>query len=329
MGRVGDFQLQGGWQRRVILSVVLSIVAYAVWIFYSDADQVVVALQGMSWWQLALIFSLSLLNYFFRFLRWHAYLIHFSHHVPWHKSLAYYLAGFALTTTPGKAGEAIRSFYLHRHGVRYATSFAALFSERILDLLVMVLLSTLVLIFFPDYRWIFLVVAFVVLFFMLGLRSTGWLHRLYARKKARLSERVCRLAGHLLQMLDLAGGLMRGRMLVMSVLLGLLAWGAEGLAFALLIGFVGGAIGIAAGVSIYSASVLVGALSFVPGGLGGTEAVMEILLTASGISAASAVAAILLCRLATLWFAVVIGGVVMGYLTLKGSNDGEDTYAKR
>ena len=70
-------------------------------------------------------------------------------------------------------------------------------------------------------------------------------------------------------------------------------------------------------ISIYSASVLVGALSFVPGGLGGTEAAMEVMLTASGVDMPVAVAAVLLCRLATLWFAVIIGGAVMGWLAWK------------
>jgi len=316
-GMSGAAQLQPShqhWLRRVILSVVLSIIAYALWVFYSDAGQVADALLRMQPWQFALVLGLSLLNYLLRFARWQLYLRHLGHQVPWRASLAYYVAGFALTTTPGKAGEAIRSYFLHRHGVRYATSIAALFSERILDLLVMVLLSALALLFFPEYRWLFLITAAIVAAFMIALRHVDRLRR---PGDDTSHSRLRRGLHHVLGMLEMSGALMRGRLLYVGIGLGLLAWGAEGLGFALLVPFVGGQIDIAAGVSIYSASVLVGALSFIPGGLGGTEAVMSLLLTASGVDLATSVAAILLCRLATLWFAVVIGGMVMGMLALR------------
>ncbi|RMH62039.1 MAG: UPF0104 family protein [Zetaproteobacteria bacterium] len=311
------------WLRRVILSVVVSIIAYAIWVFYSDADRVTAALARMQVWQFALVLALSLLNYLLRFLRWQLYLRHFGHAIPWPTSLAYYVAGFALTTTPGKAGEAIRSFFLHRHGVRYTASIAALFAERILDMLVMVLLSTLALLFFPEYRWLFLLTALIVVVFMFALRHVGRLRR---QGDADSASRLRRALHHALNMMEMSGALMRGPLLPISIVLGLLAWGAEGLGFALLVPFVGGEIDVAAGISIYSASVLVGALSFIPGGLGGTEAVMSLLLTASGVDLAISVAAILLCRLATLWFAVVIGGLVMGALALRNDHEHGETH---
>jgi len=56
-------------------------------------------------------------------------------------------------------------------------------------------------------------------------------------------------------------------------------------------------------------------LSFLPGGLGVTEGAMTLALVegAAHFDRASAVAATLLTRLATLWFAVVLG---IGFLAL-------------
>jgi uncharacterized protein (TIRG00374 family) len=58
----------------------------------------------------------------------------------------------------------------------------------------------------------------------------------------------------------------------------------------------------------FAISTIVGALSAIPGGLGATEAslagLLALLLT---LPAATAAAATLLLRLATLWFAVLIG----------------------
>ena len=64
-------------------------------------------------------------------------------------------------------------------------------------------------------------------------------------------------------------------------------------------------------VFIYAFAMLVGALSFLPGGLGGSEAAMIALLSLNGFPEASAVTATLICRLATLWFAVGLGAIFL------------------
>ena len=57
--------------------------------------------------------------------------------------------------------------------------------------------------------------------------------------------------------------------------------------------------------------MLVGSLSFLPGGLGTNEAVMIGLLVMNGLPEVAAVSATLICRLATLWFAVALGAGFM------------------
>jgi glycosyltransferase 2 family protein len=88
---------------------------------------------GIERWLLLLL--LSVLNYGLRFLRWLRYIHRLGYRIPVGRHCAYYLAGFGLTVSPGKAGEAIRGVYLKDHGVPYSATLAALFSERVLDLL--------------------------------------------------------------------------------------------------------------------------------------------------------------------------------------------------
>jgi len=57
--------------------------------------------------------------------------------------------------------------------------------------------------------------------------------------------------------------------------------------------------------------MLVGALSFLPGGLGGAEATMVALLILNHVDQPQSVAATILIRLATLWFAVVLGVIAL------------------
>ena len=65
-------------------------------------------------------------------------------HLDVYKRQLYYLSGFAFTVSPAKAGEAVRSLYLRSYGVTYSQSIAALFVERLQDLLAMVLLASLI-----------------------------------------------------------------------------------------------------------------------------------------------------------------------------------------
>jgi uncharacterized membrane protein YbhN (UPF0104 family) len=59
---------------------------------------------------------------------------------------------------------------------------------------------------------------------------------------------------------------------------------------------------------IYALASLAGSAAFfLPAGIGGMEIVMTTLLVAHGAPLRTAVIATLLCRIATLWFAVLIG----------------------
>jgi uncharacterized protein (TIRG00374 family) len=93
--------------------------------------------------------------------------------------------------------------------------------------------------------------------------------------------------------------------------LSLVAWTAEAWAFHLILQRMGPDIGLTLAVSIYAISMLAGALSFMPGGLGGAEAAMIALLSAAGVDMAQAISATIIIRLTTLWFAVGIGVVAM------------------
>jgi uncharacterized protein (TIRG00374 family) len=104
--------------------------------------------------------------------------------------------------------------------------------------------------------------------------------------------------------------------LLYATALSTLAWGLEVVGLGvILMGFEGVTLGWEATSFAYSASTIVGALAMMPGGLGVTEAGMTGLLSALGDEAmtpAVATAATMLVRLATLWWAVLIGLLAFG-----------------
>lgn len=282
-----------------------------------DLAQVASALAHLHYRDLALIFGLSLLNYALRFGRWQWYLTTMGHALRPATSLLNYLAGFAFTMTPGKAGEAVRSVYLKSHGVSYKESLAALLSERLLDLLAIVLLACVAVIWYDRYRWIVLFTGVLVLLGIWWITHPTFLEALRRLSACRRFETLKWLPHKLRVLFETSRALLQFPAIYGGLLLGLVAWGAEGMGLYYSVAGMGLAVSASQAVGIYAVSILAGVLSFLPGGLGSTETVMGLLLLLSGVDPAHAVAATLLCRIATLWFAIAIGFVAIVVLELK------------
>lgn len=300
-----------GWRYRVLIGSVafsalgyLGISLWGGWQAVSDAISRVGLLGG------AQIGVLILIGYGLRFLRWQVYLNALRHPLPWWPSLKIYLAGFALTTTPGKAGEALRGVLLRRWNVPYANSFAALFSERLSDLLAMVLLALLGLSRYPE--WLSIIVACLVLVTCgVQLISRQQLLEAIERRISQGRGWISRLLCNVVHVLHQSRHLHSPQRLVGTTVLSLSAWSLEALVFHWILNAMGVDVALTFAVFVYAVSMLAGALSFMPGGLGSAEAVMVALLVSSDVAVADAIAATVLLRLATLWFAVGVGGAML------------------
>lgn len=296
--------------RALVLSVLVAAAGYlaiSVWTGWVDVRQ---AFGSIGMTGMAIALALSLVNYGLRFLRWQWYLSIMGNVVPWRSSGRIYLAGFALTTTPGKAGETLRSVLLKNWGVSYAQSLAAFLSERLSDLVAILILSLAGLLSSPWGKEFVVGGIAVVMTVMLLLSRKGWLQFLHVRTANR-NKLPIRLLHHGLHILLEAHRCHTSTTVVAATLLSIVAWSAEAFAFYLLLHQLGSDLSLAFSVFVYAVSMLAGALSFLPGGLGGTEAVMISLLLSSGMPGSEAVAATVLIRLATLWFAVLLGMVAL------------------
>jgi len=293
--------------RSLLWSVLLGMGLYAVLVVAADVDKVSDSMRRLGWDGLAVALSLVLFNYLFRFLRWEYNLKRLGHQVEHRQSLLYYFSGFAFTPTPGKAGEGLRSVWYKRHGVSYVHSLAAFFTERFLDVSAVVLLTAAVAWAFPLTRWPIFALAAILIAVLPVVHHAGlqaWALRLVARIPF---DRIRKVSHHLLELLKSASVLLRGGTLYGGLLVGAIAWGAEGVAFWFIAERLGVELSLAMAVGVYSASILIGALTLLPGGLGPTEGTMSVLLVALGADAPVAVATTVICRLTTLWFMVVLG----------------------
>lgn len=298
-------------RRALILSVVAAAVGYLGFSLWGGWQDVVAALRQVSLPVLLLLLLLSLVNYGLRFARWQHYLALFGHRVPWRQSLRIYLGGFALTTTPGKAGEALRCVLLQPHGVSWPHSLAALLAERLGDLMAILLLAAIGLAAWPQGRGVIVLMAAVLVVLLLCIQQRAWLVRLDGWLRTRFHGRAAALAAGLIETMLHSSRLFTLPLLLYSAVLGVVAWGAEGVAFYYLVQVLGTDLDLLTALFIYAFAMLVGAVSFLPGGLGGAELAMVTLLTLHGMSPGVAVAATVIIRLATLWFAVVLGALAL------------------
>lgn len=257
---------------------------------------------------LAWVLGCSVLNYLLRFMRWHVFLGHLGTRPALGTSLLIYLAGYAFTTTPGKSGEAVRSWWLRAHDVQLDDSLGALVMERICDLAAVLMLALLCLSLLGARQGILLLGATSgCLLFALSLRPV-WLAALGKRLEGRTGLMV-RLVQTAIGAILRAWRLVTPSMLGMGLLTGLVAWAAEGWGLYLLVQAIHPGIAPGLVIGIYAASLLAGAISMIPGGVGGAEGAMVLLLGTIGLGSAPAMGVTMVSRLATLWFGVVVGAL--------------------
>lgn len=301
-----------GWRfRALLLIVLLSALGYLAFSLWGGWREVVEAIVRVGFIGTAIALALSLVNYGLRFVRWQKFLALLGHRVHTPESLRIYIAGFGLTILPGKVGETIRSVFLKHHGVTYPESLAAFFSEQFSNLISMLLLVAIGLWAYPQAQPVVMILAALIVTGLVVMQQTRWLQALENFAQNKLPARLGKLVGHGIEIVLHSGRCFSLPMLVYGIALGLVAWGAEGMAFYYIMHVLGSDLSLQTALFIYAFSMLVGALSFLPGGLGGTEATMVALLILNNVAQPQAVAATVLIRLATLWFAVALGVIAL------------------
>ncbi|MDC4203438.1 MAG: lysylphosphatidylglycerol synthase transmembrane domain-containing protein [Candidatus Manganitrophus sp.] len=317
--------LQGRKLYTLMGSIAAAAFGYLAFSLWGGWREVLAAFDAVGTAGLLIVLVLSLVNYSLRFVRWQFYLSALGYPVPAVPSGLIYISGFALTTTPGKAGELLRGIFLKTRGMPYKQSTAAFLSERLSDLVAVVLLAMLGGTLYPQGGITVLIGIAVVGTGLLLLSQKKWLIALGERTSERVG-RPARVIHQLMLLLIEASRCLTPTLLLSATVLSLVAWSAEAYAFHLILHWMGFEVSLSFAFSVYALAMLAGGLSFLPGGLGSAEAVMVGLLLWSGMPEARAVAATMIIRLATLWFAVALGGAVLvfGGRTLKG----EVVYAK-
>jgi uncharacterized membrane protein YbhN (UPF0104 family) len=294
--------------RKLVLPLLLALLAYSALLLYGDASGVAAAAQRLPLLTILAGIALSLLSFALRGLRWQYYLRLSSIRVPAGPSALIFLTGLAMSITPGKVGELLKSLLL-KDGwdVPVARSAPIVVAERVMDLTALVMLGAAGFA-WPRSPWLAVLVvvggtaAALTLgkSRRLGLFFVGLLTKI--PPVARFREKL--LTAHA-SLYDLWGFVPFAVALVLS----LTAWTLQAFIIVLFGASMPPAgVGVADALVAYSAPLLAGTLALLPGGLVLTEASMAGTLQAlSGVSSTAAATLTILVRGATFWLAVAIG----------------------
>lgn len=286
-------------------SLFFFILVYIVAVVMVLDEKTYTALESLDWYIYFVVILFSLTNYMVRFSRWMIFVRPMHRDISALNHFLIYISAFALTTTPAKSGEMIRSLYLSPLGISYGKSLGAFVSERVLDIIAVLLLSYMVIMFsFSEYTsWLFAGGVFLATLFYL-LRSRLLSKISYKVLKGKSKKVVLNFTSTMNKNFS-------SLMLFKAMPLSVLAWSVQSLSLVVVVYALGFEANIFLLMGIYAMSILAGAISFIPGGIGATEGAMSLLLISLGMDASLAVMASIIVRGITLWLAVCLGLVCM------------------
>ncbi|EGQ9853987.1 flippase-like domain-containing protein [Vibrio cholerae] len=263
---------------------------------------------------LPMLLFITILSWIIRYLRWRYLLLTEGIEIFMISGFFIYLTGFAYTITPGKIGEIIRAKYLTNERGREVV-FSAFFFERMLDLITVFFISTIA---FSHSDYILTSGLFVLIVF-----SALYSVQLMAKKHS-YSKRKPYITKSIHTILEISSNITRWlkfKIILVSFLMGFVAWLLMGLIFNIItIGF-GLSLPIIDTLGIYPLSILIGAASMIPGGVGSTEVAIVALLSTYSVESSVAISVAIIARLITLWFAVLAGLIAIWFLELKNSKN--------
>ncbi len=298
---------------KLFISIAIAALLGIVFSFYANIGQVEAAFSAFSYWMLPLVLICALANYSLRFFRWEYYLRVLKIEVPRAESLRIFLSSLSMSVTPGKMGEIVKSYFLKSfRGVPISKSAPIVFAERVtdfLDLLIIAITGA----FGIGYGKNLIAIVAVIFVAGIGIISS----RSLSMRIIRASEKIPFFARKIKPIetaYESSRALLSGKALIISTCIGLVGWFVECMGFLFVLDGLGIHFRALSASFIYSFSIVVGAISFLPGGLGATETSLTGLLILAKIPTNSAVAATFIVRAATLWFAVIIGVGMLSYM---------------
>jgi len=297
--------------KKILPVFIAVIIIYAVFLLVSDLDKITDKIINFKLEYVPIVTSLVVFSWFIVYWRWNLLLKNLGIIIPHKINFQIFLVGGALGITPGKVGELFKSQILKDKFDIPRSKTAPLFIiEKFFDIIGALIVTSFGIWFIPELG--FLSIAALPLLFLIFKILVS--KKLFDKTLIFFS-RLNFLKKYLEPLSSsheiLTDSLQKKNMLIFSSL-SIFYWIVIGVAaFFVLQGFGISSISIINMISTYSGSLILGALSFIPGGVGVAEGSLIGLFSVQNIELSEAIVIVVLIRFFTLWFSTITGFIAL------------------
>ena len=298
---------------RLILVLVAVVGIYAIFLFISDYNIISEKISNFKINYLPLILFLVSASWTPLFIKWHFLLKNCEIHVPLKKSILVFLSGPAFEITPGQIGALVKSQILKTSSnIPRTKTVPIIVVEKVYDLIGAVLASIIgiVILGMEPHLIIIAILVLVTIFFFVYYRPASEIFFKQITKRKFFSKYVENIS----DFYEIVHKSTNVKVATICILLALTYWFmVSAAAYYTLIAFDINILDYLKVLAIYATSTLLGAISFIPAGIGITEGSITGLFTLNGIDVSTALILSVMIRVLTLWYTVGVGFVALKF----------------
>ena len=297
--------------RNFLLVVVSMIVLYIVFLIVSDFNVIREKIFDFKTDYLPIILLLAPLSWIIVFFRWHFLLKNSNIIIPKKENFKIYMTGFAMSVTPGKVGELIKSQFLKsKYGVSRKNTLPIIISEYFYHMVGVLVVSIIGVYYFEFSLYVIILTSALIITTLTIISSETFFKKFLnlISKRNFLKKYVSAISdSHIILKKST-----RGKIFIISSGLSIAFWLTE----VLIVYFVFLSFNILNFeffkiAAIYTTSLILGMLSFLPMGVGVVEGSLAGFLNYEGIDISIALTLVILIRIFTRWYGVIVGLIFM------------------
>ena len=298
-------------KNRIFISILLVTLFYVGFTIFSDVDKIKNDYQNFNLFYFLPVLPILFISMFFRSLIQKYLLKKLGIEISTKSSFMIFLSGYSMIMTPGGVGLIIKSYLIEKkYGYKISKSIPLVFAERFYDILaVQVIILTTLFLFFSEISLILCIIS------ISGL-SLG----IFLIKNKKFNYVIIKIATKLQIIgddLDEQEKFLDGLKIIfefklflkISIIITAIVF-FEGIIFYLSFQIFGINMGYVESIQIYYTSMLLGALTLLPAGIGAIEGIFIVLLSEKNISLHLATSIILFMRFVSIWLLSAIGIII-------------------
>ena len=298
---------------RLILILVAVVGIYAIFLFVSDYNIISEKISNFKINYLPLILFFVSASWIPLIIKWHFLLKNSEVDVPLTKSIAVFFSGVAFEITPGQIGALIKSQILKTsYNIPRTKTVPIVIVEKVYDLIGAILASVIGIIILGMEIYLIAIAISVLafIFFFMYYKPASELFFNRITKLKFFSKHIENISGFY----EIVQKSTNVRAATICILLALAYWFmVSAAAYYTLISFDVNILDYLKVLAIYSTSTLLGAISFIPAGIGITEGSIAGLFTLNGIDGSTALILAVMIRIFTLWYSVSVGFIALKF----------------